>query len=326
MCSESNPNTEGKENRIISINLPSQYCCGVSFTFDTDMANGYSPVDSPGCHGRTARFVADTMRRLMDVAEEFGVRLHFFKIANGLEEGCDWSVYIEALERGHQVDSHTYNHLNLAYTEPEKLEVDLRRANDLLRDRLGIEPMILRGPGGYPAGALGAENRKVILECGFKYVSGEFNANVDCGRDIFCAVYDPIRHRVYRYPDGLVEIPIHGWTDRSFFDGVYADKPEELYEWRKVWGHKPVPDDWRCPWTKEDAIYKFIEFHKRTFDVAYENRCFYNFCGHPYSFYLHDRDNIFLRTMFEYILSRSGVWVGTLRDFVRELISSDKVE
>jgi len=34
-------------------------------------------------HGRTAPFVADTMRRMMEVAEAFGVRLHWFKICRG---------------------------------------------------------------------------------------------------------------------------------------------------------------------------------------------------------------------------------------------------
>src|SRR5690242_13177930 len=95
------PLKEQPDYRPLQVKIPDGYRCAVSFTFDTDMAAGYSPPGKPdpynGSHGRTAPFVADTMRRMMDVAEEFGVRLHWFKICNGLEDGCDWSVYEEAL-------------------------------------------------------------------------------------------------------------------------------------------------------------------------------------------------------------------------------------
>lgn len=311
------------ESRPLRPRIPAPYRCAVCLTFDTDMANGYSPPDNPGCHGRTAPFVAEKMRRLMDTAEDFGVRVQWFKIANGLEEGNDWSVYLEALERGHRVDSHTYNHLNLAYTDPVELDADLHRANELLTKRLGIEPVVLRGPGGYPAGDLPAANRRVIQSHGFRYVSGEFNAHIDCARDED-VLDDPLRHPPHRFAAGLVEIPIHGWTDRAFFDSK-SKRPEALRQWRAEYAHKAVPNDWGCPWTEPDTMQRFLDLHKRTFDVVYEKRMLYNICCHPYSLYLHDREHVFLHEFLTYIQSKAEpVWVGPLRDFVLEAFKGEE--
>jgi len=308
----------------IDLRIPSPYRCAVCLTFDTDMAGGYSPPEQPFCHGRTAPFVADSMRRLMDAAEQFDVRLHFFKIANGLEQGNDWSVYREALERGHDIDSHTYSHLNLAYTaDPGELDADLRRANVLLKDSLDIDPVVLRGPGGYLAGKLPPANRQVILKNGFRYVSGEFNAHAECAQDTDIA-QDALRHPPFRYADGLVEIPIHGWTDRAFFDSM-SSRRAALEHWRAKYAHKPVPDGWTCPWTEPDAMARFIDLHKTAFDAVYKNQMLYNLTCHPYSLYLHDRENVFLREFITHIHSKpEPVWIGTLRDAARDLLTGDK--
>ena len=316
MTADSNSET-GSD--LVAVKFPQPYRCGISFTFDTDMANGYSPPDNPGCHGRTAGFVSDKMQAIMDVAERFDVRLHWFKIANGLEDDCDYRVYAEALERGHDVDSHSYNHISLADSEPGVLNKDLCHANELLKKKLKVEPVILRGPYGYGRGKFPAANRKVVLDNGFKYVSGEFNGSFDTLRPPSEAINDSDDYPPHRYPDGLIEIPVHGYTDREFFDFSPTD-PDEFLKWRHEFGHKPVPADWKCPWTEEDALDKFIEYHKKGIDVAYENRMFYCFCSHPYSFYLHDRDNRVLEEIISHIRSKDeAVWIGTLRDFALNL-------
>ncbi len=282
------------------------------------MAGGYSPVDKPnpygGSHGRTAAFVADAMRNLMDVADEYCIRLHWFKICNGLEDGCDWKVYEEAMQRGHQVDCHTYNHCNVASTSPEELAEDLPRANALIKSRLGVDPFVLRGPGGYREGTLDAVNRKIILDNGFRYVSGEYNAVGTFGDDPMQFVAEPREHPVHRYPDGLIEIPVHGLTDRTWLDNIQPHA-NRLQEFRTYGGHRQVPIDWKCSWTEPDAARRFIDFHKAMFDLAYEERLFADFTSHPYSFYLHDRQNIILRELIEHLLAKKEkVWIGTLRD------------
>ena len=79
----------------VAMTIPAPYRCGIAFTFDTDMCHGYSPLDRPSCHGRTAPFLAQHMRRMMDVAESLDIRLHWFAIAHGFEAGLDWSVFAD---------------------------------------------------------------------------------------------------------------------------------------------------------------------------------------------------------------------------------------
>ena len=309
----------------LSLRMPPPYRCGIAFTFDTDMCSGYSPADRFGCHGRTAPFLAEHIRRMMDVADARDIRLHWFVIANGLENGLDWSVFEEALRRGHDVDSHTYNHVNLATTPPEELASDLRLANIYLKRRLDVGPQVLRGPGGVPWGGLGPESRQVILDAGFSYVSSELPSSCtpQFVREPELALKDPLHFPVHRYPEGLIEIPLHGWCDRGWFDVVVGDA-ESLMRWRDASGHEPVPDGWRCPWTQPDALDGFIDFHKRMFDFAYEQRLFIDFVSHPYGFYLHDPESRFLREMMAHIRAKpEPVWIGTLRDAVRDLFDPD---
>jgi peptidoglycan/xylan/chitin deacetylase (PgdA/CDA1 family) len=260
------------------------------------------------------------MRGLMDAAEGFGVRVHFFKIANGLEEGCDFGVYREALERGHDVDCHTYNHIRLDLAPPHRLDEDLKRANALLKAKLGVEPVVIRGPGGYPAGALGPASRKVILANGFRYVSGEYNGALYAKR-VEESARDAEAHPPHRHPEGLVELPIHGQSDRGFFDRI-ACTDEAAYEsWRAQYGHKPVPPGWRCPWTPPDALARWIQLLTQCLDYAYEKRLLYILCCHPYSHYLHDPDNRTLPAILKHLRAKDEpVWVGTLRGVIRDLL------
>src|SRR5947209_7744559 len=64
---QTDPGTE-----LVEVQIPKPFRGAVALTYDTDMCHGYSPVHNPGCHGRTAPFVAEYMRRLMDTAEQFG--------------------------------------------------------------------------------------------------------------------------------------------------------------------------------------------------------------------------------------------------------------
>lgn len=311
-----NATTTRVEGRI-QVHIPAPYRAAVALTYDTDMAGGYSPPEQPICHGRTAPFLADMMRRMMDVAEEFGARLQWFKIANGLEDGCDFYVYREALERGHDVDCHTYTHCNLAYTEPEALDQDLKRANRLLAEKLNVQPVVLRGPGGYAPGRLAAAQRQVILQNGFRYVSGQVSC-YDYQDDPEASAADCGLHPPFVYPDGLIEIPAHGLTDRSFYDTIVGDA-DKLLAFRERYGHRPVPAGWQPDWTEAGALDRFIRIHQSCVDYAYEHRLLFDFTQHPYSTYLHDPENRLLRELLAHIRGKAEpVWVGTLRGAIGE--------
>lgn len=291
--------------------------CIVSITYDMDMAAGYSPNGI--CHGRTAPFLMDYTLRLCETAESYGVRLQFFQIANGLELDEVVGFFRELVRRGHVVDCHTYDHVNLAHTPPEVLDEDLAKANRLFEEQLGYRSRILRGPGGYRHGALGEVNQRIILQHGYTVVSGEWDYDL-LKRDETYAISAPSRGKPFRYPTGLWEIPFQGWTDRMWFDAHKCVDEEAYRRWRSEWGHRPMPDGWRCPWTAPDALDEWVRINLACLDFAYEHHLTWVICWHPYSHYLHDPQNRMLPALIEAALSKpEKVLLCTLREIAKQL-------
>lgn len=308
----------------LRVELPDNVQCTVAITYDTDMAGGYSP--NGVCHGRLASFLMDYMDMLCETAEEYGVSLQFFQIANGLEVKEVASYLRKIVNRGHAVDCHTYNHINLAHSLPEELDQDLNLANKLFERELGFRSTILRGPGGYKHGDLKIENQLVILRNGYKWVSGEFDYDLlkkevsrRCGYEYMISA--PSRNKPFMYPSGLIEIPIQGWTDRVWFDFYMLNDPQAYVEWRKKFGHKPVEKGWRCPWTKPEALNMWIRINLDCLNYAYNNGLLWVICWHPYSHYLHDPENKMLPAFLEAASRKAGrVWICTLRDVVDKIL------
>ena len=312
----------------LKVKLPSNVRCAVAITYDTDMAGGYSPDGV--CHGRTARFLMDYIEVLCETAEEFGVSLQFFQIANGLEVKDVVSHLKKIISRGHYVDCHTYNHINLAYSSPEEIDRDLSLANQLFERELGFRSNVLRGPGGYRHGDLKIENQLIILKNGYRWVSGEFDyellkKNISKSQDYEYIVSAPSRNRPFIYPTGLIEIPIQGWTDRTWFDSYMLSDPQSYVDWRRKFGHQPVDKGWRCPWTKPEALDMWIRINLDCLDYAYNNGLLWVVCWHPYSHYIHDPENKMLPAFLEAASRKAGrVWICTLRDVVNQMLAVDE--
>lgn len=310
-----------EEIRPVEVNLPEGARCAVAITYDTDMAGGYAPDGV--CHGRTMPAIKQHILRLCDTAEDHCVRLHFFQIGNGLEATEDVGYLQEVLERGHDLDQHTYSHVPLVTDDLDLLDHELGRTNELFQQRLGHLSTVLRGPGGYAGGLQGRpENQRVILDHGFRWVSCEYNFRVSFD-DYMATVPGPAQNRPYALPTGLVEVPIMSITDRNFFDSIMCVDPDAYREWRVARGHDPVPDGWqRAPWTRDDALDRWIEYNLAVAEYAYEHGLLWVLCWHPHSHYLHDPENRALPALLEWAEQREDVVVCTLRDAVRWLAAS----
>lgn len=296
----------------VPVELPSDVRCAVALSYDTDMAGGYAPDGI--CHGRTMPALAEYMLRLCDAAEGFGVGLHFFQIGDGLEEE-DLGYLQEILRRGHLLDSHTYSHLSLTTDDVAALDEELARTNRLLEERLGWTSTVLRGPGGYPQGLQGRPaNQEVILKNGFRWVSGHYDLSFAEG-DEAAAIAAASRNLPYRYPSGLVEVPIQSFTDRHWFDSLRNIDPEGYAAWRPKHGHRPMPPGYRAPWAHPQALDEWIAYNLAVLDYAYEHRLLWVPVWHPYSHYLHDPDNRALPALLAHAAAKpEKVWVCTVRD------------
>jgi hypothetical protein len=156
-------------------------------------------------------------------------------------------------------------------------------------------------PGGYAEGLRGLpENQRIILDKGFRWVSGEYSDNLRSG-DLGAAVRNPSVDVPYAYDSGLIELPIQTWTDRSFFDTHQCVDRAALEAFKAEWGHKRLPDDWTgAPWTRPDALKRWLEYNLAVADYVYENRLLCVMCWHPYSHYVHDPDNQMLSVLLQW--------------------------
>ncbi len=297
----------------IELHLPDGIRCIVALSYDLEMCAGYAP-DGVN-HGRIMPAVQEYTLRLCSVAERYATRLHFFFVCNGFE--AEDSRYLsEIIRRGHIIDSHTYSHQHVAKSSPADLDRELKLANRLLKNNLGITSTVLRGPYGYKNGVhnLPVENQKIIINNGFRWVSGEYSDQVyHEERDFW--IRAPERDLPHAYPTGLVEIPFQGWSDRMWFDMRPEVDQRILDEWRAEYGHQPVPTGWRPPWSLPHSLDDWITLNLETLDFAYEHGSMWVPVWHPYTHYLHDPECRMLEALLQHARSRpEHTWVCTLRD------------
>lgn len=305
--------------------LPEGVRCAIALSYDLEMCAGYAP-DGVN-HGRIMPTLQAYTLHLCDIAEQYGVKLHFFYVCNGLEEE-DIQYLQEILRRGHVIDSHTYSHQHVAQSSPKLLDQELSIANRLLLEKLGITSTVLRGPYGYKRGWLNlqVENRKVILKNGFRWLSGEYDDLV-YSQTFSEWIRSPETNIPYRYPEGLVEIPFQGWSDRMWFDMRPEVDPQIIAEWREKNGHKPVASDWKAPWTMPNALDGWIELNLSTVDTAYELRTLWVPVWHPYTHYLHDPEARALETLLQHAAAKpETTWVCTVRDAATMLTEQTTLE
>ena len=308
----------------IKVRLPEGVRCAVALSYDLEMCAGYAP-DGVN-HGRIMPAVQDYTLKLCEIANRYGAHLHFFYVCDGLEEQ-ETDYLREILRMGHVIDSHTYSHQHVANSSAEKLDRELALANRLLREKLGVVSTVLRGPYGYKRGwqNLPPENRRVILRNGFRWVSGEYDDQVyNAGRDYW--VRAPERNLPYRYPEGLVEIPFQGWSDRMWFDMRPEVDKSILNTWRVSDGHRPVPPGWQAPWLVPHALEDWIALNLETVDFTYENGLLWVPVWHPYTHYLHDPQSRMLEALLQHAAAKQErVWICTVRDAVELLEREDSI-
>ncbi len=305
----------------LQVTLPEGARCAIAVTYDTDMAAGYAPDGV--CHGRTMPALKQHILRLCDTADSFGVRLHFFQIGNGLEATEDVGYLREVIDRGHDLDQHTYSHVPLIADDLELLDFELRRTNELFAERLGHVSTVLRGPGGYANGLRGRpDNQRVILDNGFRWVSCEYNLRAAFD-DYVETTSGPAENQPYALDSGLIELPIMSLTDRTFFDTLMCVDQDAYRSWRVEHGHQPVGEGWRkAPWTREDALDRWVEYNLAVADLVYEHGLLWVIAWHPYSHYVHDPANQMLPALLTWAESHDDAVICTLRDAVEWLGSA----
>lgn len=79
----------------------------------------------------------ENLQAILDVCEETGAKLTFFPIGDAVKDKTD---LLRAMhEAGHQIENHTYNHVNLYALSTEEMCQELLKQNQLINEALGVD-------------------------------------------------------------------------------------------------------------------------------------------------------------------------------------------
>lgn len=108
----------------------------------------------------------ERLKEILDVLDKYNVHSTFFLIGKGVEKDPQLARLI--VERGHEVASHSYNHLDVTTMTPEELQEDVVKAHRALTYALQEEPLLYFRPN---KGAINEESAKIIAATGVKSIA-----------------------------------------------------------------------------------------------------------------------------------------------------------
>ncbi len=219
----------------------------IAITLDLEMARNFPRWEDTHWDYEKGNLDAVTKRYAVEAARRVKARggvIHFFLVGRALEqENVDWLK--ELLAAGHRVGNHTYDHVYVKAAKPAELQFRFQRAPWLLegktpqqairenielctaamKSRLGVAPAGFRTPGGFGNGLDDVPHvQRMLRELGFTWCSGKYpaHANSKPGEEPGAAVLDSIvkaqaAAQPFRYPGGLVEIPMSPISDIGAF-------------------------------------------------------------------------------------------------------------
>lgn len=219
----------------------------IAITLDLEMARNFPRWEDTHWDYEKGNLNAEAKRYTVEVArrvKERGGRIHCFVVGQVLEqEDVAWLKQLHA--DGHRLGNHTYDHVNLLATTPGTAQFRFQRApwlvkgrttaevirdniqlcTDAMKSRLGFAPNGFRTPGGFAQGLKGREDlQKMLLEMDFAWVSSRYPthrpglpgkpASTDIVDSILAAQTEA---QPFRYPSGLIEIPMSPISDVGAF-------------------------------------------------------------------------------------------------------------
>ena len=250
----------------------------IAITFDLEMSRNFPTWETTHWDYEKGNLDEPTKRYTLGAAERIkkaGGVLHSFVVGQVLEqENVDWLKQLAA--EGHPLGNHTYDHVNVTAKLLEKIQYKFRRAPWLIEDqepmdvirqnvhlctaamkkRLGIMPAGFRTPGGFRNGLKDRPDlQKLFQQQGFTWVSSQYARHLTSQKPD-AKIYDSIvaaqqPSQPYRYPTGLIEIPMSPISDIGAFRN----------------------GRWKLEW--------FLQAVRLAVEWAIENRAVFDFIAHP---------------------------------------------
>lgn len=219
----------------------------IAITLDLEMSAQYPKrgmvewnYEKGNLDDATKRYALEAAR----IVRRAGGVLHFFCVGRVLEQpDTEWLREIAAL--GHPVGNHTYDHVNVkareavdtqfrfqrapwlvaGKTAAEVVRENIRVAAAAIESRVQIKPNGFRTPGGFHNGLDDRPDlQEMLLDLGYSWVSSKYpphpvgKPGEAPGEDVYAGIVAAQRAaQPYRYPNGLVEIPMSPISDVTAF-------------------------------------------------------------------------------------------------------------
>lgn len=107
----------------------------------------------------------DTVDSILDTLDEYNVKATFFLRAKGVENNPSLAYAIS--ERGHEIASHTYSHIDLDKMTLDEVKKDIIKAHEVITNAINKEPKKYLRP---PRGVISDDIAKAASECGYKNI------------------------------------------------------------------------------------------------------------------------------------------------------------
>ena len=260
----------------------------IAITLDLEMSRNFPTwemthwdFEKGNLNDETKKYAVEAARRV----RERGGRVHFFALGRTLEqENIDWLQQIASA--GHPIGNHTYDHVNVRATMPadiqfrfqrspwliegrqpaEVIRENIRLTNAALKSRLGIETAGFRTPGGFATGLAERDDvQKMLLELGFPWVSSKYPAHANTqpmeepSAEVLASIVAAQKDaQPFRYPSGLIEVPMSPISDIGAF---------RTGRWKLEW---------------------YLRAVRAGVEWAIEHRGCYDFLAHPSCLYVVD--------------------------------------
>jgi peptidoglycan/xylan/chitin deacetylase (PgdA/CDA1 family) len=262
---------------------PGERKAKIAITLDLEMSRHYPKRGMMEWDYEKGNLDADTKRYAVEagkVVRDRGGIIHYFCVGRALEQpDVRWLTGLAAA--GHPIGNHTYDHVNLRAKTPAECQFRFQRSPWLVRgktvprilrenieqctiamkERAGLVPDGFRTPGGFQ-NALDdrPDLQAMLLELSFNWVSSKYpfisegQPHEEPSPELYAKIVGALRQtQPYRYPSGLIEVPMSPISDVHAFRSLY---------WKREWFLKAI----------RMAIERVIE-ERATFDLLAHPSC-----------------------------------------------------
>jgi len=250
----------------------------IAITLDLEMSRNFPTWETTHWDYEKGNLNEETKAYTLEAArrvKQAGGKIHTFLVGRALEQ-ADVRWLKTLVGEGHRIGNHTYDHVNVTAQSREDLQFRFQRAPWLARDlsveqliqenielttsalktRVGIQPAGFRTPGGFPDGLRNQPKIRAMLKSlGFSWVSSLYPPHPPATPNreptpeyLGALVKAHAGAQPFRYPDGLLEIPMSPISDIGAF---------RTGRWKLDWFLQAIRHcvDWSC---NHGSVFDFL--------------------------------------------------------------------